>query len=218
MSYSQEEESGKAQAIARLNNCGAFLLASGDVKHAVQKLKQAMVLLGSIAETVELVALEDNAFAGSLDIPGLNDEKSSFFVFNKAVLLREYSKVDLALANAVLILNLALVFHQRGKTHCDDDKLRKAIHFYHLCSQQVMDLPTSSGTVLLLACLNNKADAHFALGEYDMCEEVLESIGSLAEYVPTAEDCSGALMEEEKWNEIFLNVAVIRAPTTAPTA
>lgn len=205
----------------RFNNAGAAFLASNDGGSAVQMLKKALVIMERLSreeESEDLImtqAPKEAMHYPFVEVPGLED---TFFVFNRALVLDSSPSdgVDLAFANAAILFNLALAFHQRGRTFCQATKLQRAIHLYELAARLVADVSSTQGA-LAIAALNNQAHIHRELCEFKEACIVLEEVCVLAEHVPnsSSSDAFGA----ELFGEIFLNVTMSsQIPSTAASA
>jgi hypothetical protein len=150
-----------------------------------------------------------------VEVPGLED---TFFVFNRALVLDSspFNGVGLAFANAAILFNLALTFHQRGRTFCEAVKLQRAMHLYELAASLIVDVSSPQGA-LVIAALNNQAHIHRELCQFKEACDVLEEVCDLAEHVPnsSSSDAFGA----ELFGEIFLNVTISsQIPCTAASA
>lgn len=217
------------QEIARLNNEGARYLASNVANDGVKALKSALVIMGGIADTVDMMmdceseSQKSNDCCPSLEVPGLEDV---FFIYNRAVLLDPSETSDLSATNAIILFNLALAFHQRGLLCGQEAKLGKAVHLYDLCTKLVYDVSSSLGP-LILAALNNQAQIYYSMGDYAKVEEQLQVIRSVAEYVTMPRENTRSssntnvnkpAFEQRHFEEIYLNVAITQPPTTAASA
>jgi hypothetical protein len=205
----------------RFNNAGAAFLASNDGGSAVQMLKNALVIMERLSrdedseDLIMIQAPKEAIHYPFVEVPGMDD---TFFVYNRALVLDSSPSngVDLAFANAAILFNLALAFHQRGMTSCQAAKLRRAIPLYELAVRLVADVSSAQGA-LAIAALNNQAHIHRELCEFNEACLVLNQVCELAEHVPNSSsaDAFGA----ELFDDIFLNVTMSsQIPSTAASA
>jgi tetratricopeptide (TPR) repeat protein len=209
------------QEACRLNNLGVMHLSHQDAASAVKAFKTSLSIMEGVAGKADSADMCSSTANKCLSCPsaviaGLED---SFFIYNRALLLDPaFAQTDLAFANAVILFNLALTFHQRGKALGQLPKLQKALYLYDVSTKLIADMSSSAGA-LSLAALNNQAQILFALGEYSRGRELLDRVQSLAEQVPTpAEDDASSTFARYHFDEMYLNVTVSQPPTTAPSA
>jgi tetratricopeptide (TPR) repeat protein len=206
----------KLNEISHLNKVGASYLAVGDGGKAMKAFKGALVIMSDIAQDPaagELFACS-HQHCTSVDIPGLDGD--SFFVYNKALLFESSDQIDLSFTNAILLFNMALTFHQRGRVANEESKLRKSQSLYKLSSELVPEISSCSGA-LLLAALNNQTHIHFELGDYEQFGATLKIMEKEASEICPAE-CSSSPFTQEHFDQFYLNIAVTRPPSAAPCA
>lgn len=210
------------QEACQLNNSGASFLASGNAGSAVKALKSALVIMESISrddarEDPIKSHLASDATQATVEIPGLDDP---FFIYNRALLLDTTSiqEMDLAFSNAVVLFNLSLTFHQRGKTCCQEAKLQHALRFYELSANLVSNSSSNCSAALVMAALNNQAQICYNLCHYNVATHVLNQVRELAQEVSAPQDTSSPF-SQEVLDQIYLNVLTIsHPPTTASSA
>lgn len=211
------------QEAARLNFTGASLLASNDAGNAVKALKAALQIMQNLTMTPEAddhaIRFHKEQVCSAIELPQMCD---SFYVFNKALIFNVTEEVDLGFYNAVIMFNMALAFHQHGLAFGQDNKLRKAIHIYGLCSKLLDGDKTASSASLLMAAINNQAQVHYALSEYENARQVLDQLKACAEDAVATMDTEttneSSPFQPQDMDEFFLNIAITQPPTAAPMA
>lgn len=209
------------QEIARLNNQGAACLASGDDSNAIKAFKSCLALMQDIAGTADLSLFSSqmsSAFT-SVEVPGLTDEVFYLYIYNRALFLKAspYGP-DLSDANAIVLFNLAMVFHQRGMLCGQEVKLHKAVHLYDFCTK-LIEGTTSSMGALVMAALNNQAQIHFSLCNYLKSVEMAERIRLVSEHVQFPSPNMTSAFEQHHFDEIYLNLLIFtQPPNTAASA
>lgn len=208
----------KLQEIAHLNKVGASYLAVGNGGSAVKAFKAALVTMSRIAEDPiadGLFGSSQHCAFSSIQVPGL--ESDSFFIFDQALVFEASSQMDLSFLNAILLLNLALTFHQKARHTGEEAKLRKALNLCRLAGELITDMSFSSGS-LYLAALNNQAHIHFELGEYGRATCALQAMEKAASEICFSESPISSPFTQEYFDQIYLNIAVTRAPIAAACA
>lgn len=214
------------QEAGRLTRVGAAHLSCRDGTKAMKAFKSAIVLVRDLSAEAESSSQQPCHQQGSqqeqcytaMQIPGLED---SFYIYNHALLFEAASSslADLQTVTAILLFNIALCCHQRGreKGGCDETKLRQAIHMYEL-SIGLMTDSTPWSQALIMVALNNQAQIQYCeLCEYDVARENLDAICTLS---PAFEpDAPSRAFEQRHFEEIFLNVIFSElSPSVAPSA
>lgn len=209
------------QEAARLNTMGASLLAGNDLPRAVQAFREALSLMQSFINAHGVPDASNNAqdpVCASFQVKALNEP---FYVFNEALTFEAAPDMDLSLANAFVLFNLALCFHVRGKTeNGTDSKLRKACHLYNLCENLLAPEESATNGALLVAVANNRAQCERELMQYDMAFERLQTVLDLAYSLLPAmnNECSQTPFRGSFFDEVFLNATMAQPPATAPCA
>ena len=201
--------------IAQLNKIGVLSLASGSEGEALKAFKQALVTMGQLTQhpESEVHFMSKVQTCTTQPLQGLN---SSFYLYNKAFVFEGNLQLDIAYANALILFNLAITFHQRGISQRDESKLRRALSLYDLSIQLISELSPYSGA-LLVAALNNSAQIQYGLGDYQGACETLELLENEAVHLPLSA-CSQDVLGEEQIEQIFLNIALTMPPTVAASA
>jgi hypothetical protein len=201
--------------IAHLNKVGVSHLASGCGGEALKAFKEALVIMRKATEhpDSEELFMSKVQTCSTQDINGLD---SSFYLYNNAFLFEATAGLDIAFANAIVLFNLAIAFHQRGMSTGEEPKLRRALSLYDLSTQLISEVTPYSGA-LLMAALNNAAQIQFGLADYQGACETLAMLQSEATHLPLSE-CSPDILGEEHLDQIFLNVALTKPPTAAASA
>lgn len=188
--------------------------------------RDALVSYGK-ESNIELSSQTDRHKTAELDrrrqitvpVPGLHDRDS--FIYNHALtcpcdIAREDLEFYIHVHSAVVIFNMALAHHRKGKTHRLPSLLRKAICLYDM-SLALLENGPSKGTGLLVkvACLNNKAQINHAHGEYTEARVSLDQLSRII----LANGNSGALILDESDVEGFLlNLLLLNPPQVAQAA
>lgn len=202
---------------SRTNSEGVACLASGDALNAVKSFRAALSIMEEVAQCVESVELAHSQAHNCPSVEIALDDPV-MFIYNRAIVLDGSCETDLAFANAVILFNLGLTFHQRGKLRNDASKLQKAVYLYGVSSKLITNTASSSGA-LVLAALNNQAQILFSLGDYVNAKDTLEQMRSIAHSVPVpTDDRKCNTFARYHFDEFFLNVAVTEPPHTAPMA
>ncbi|CAB9516447.1 expressed unknown protein [Seminavis robusta] len=215
------------QHACSLNNAGAAYMASNNGGQGVKFLKKALIIMEGISREEEsdiIMAPSDGiAHFPFVEIPGLEEDEDTFYVYNRALVLdppSDVSMTDLVFLNASILFNLALAFHQHGKVRCQEPMLRKAINLYDLAARLIEDLSSSYGA-LVVAALNNQAHIHRELCNFQDASQLLQQVHFLSGQVPEPpmEDSSSSAFTAALFDEIFLNITMAaQIPTTAASA
>ena len=210
--------SSTLQEIARLNNFGVSYLAMGEGSQAVKAFKDALTIVSNFSEQKDDVSMcmfqkKQHCVSRSQAVTGLD---GTFFVYSNGLLIDASEDMDIVFMNCIILFNLALAFHQRGMVYGQEAKLRKALTLYDLCMQLTSgDSPCSAA--LLLVSLNNSAQIHFELADYEYAAEALEVLYQESETVSLS-DCPPALLDQRHVEQFSLNVLLTVRPTTAACA
>lgn len=228
------------QEAYKLNNTGVACLFSKDAGSAVKAFKSALSIMEHISNddaSEDLIFPDADHVEGCpwVEIPGLQD--ATFFIYNRAILFgpssSSYQDTDLVFSNAAILFNLALAFHHHGQLCCREPLLRRAAFMYGHVIKLVANLAhnangnNSSATALAVAAMNNQAQILHSdlVCEYAHARVILEQVRALSDQVqllvpdedPAAQPTS-ALFDRRQFDEIYLNVAIVQAPTAAPSA
>ncbi|CAB9515486.1 expressed unknown protein [Seminavis robusta] len=228
-----------AAIAANLNCLGAALLEIGDRFGARASFGQS---LGMITQATDLtpvgqqVEVQANLFLPpqfypperhpALQVtrrigaraPSLPPEGGPFLynqplVFGPKILL---SRANLPFYSAIVTFNVALTFHVKPSNTIDELSLRLASSLYNLALCVLLDGQNAplGASLPFAALLNNKAEAHFELGEYETCKLILEGLWAL-------------LFNQQIWPPLegpeldgfFYNIlCLLNSPLHAPTA
>ena len=202
--------------IARLNQAGVAYLAVGERDHAVKAFTAALGIMSKVTQepsSMQIFQSTHHQISGSQAISGLD---TSFYVYNNGLIFDASEDMDIVFSNSIILFNLALAFHQRGIMCGQEVKLRKALSMYDLCLQLIIELSPCSAA-LLLAALNNSAQIHFELADYQCASETLDALYGESAHVFLSE-CPPALLEQYHIDQFLLNVSLAKPPTTAACA
>lgn len=209
------------QEAARLNYSGASLLASNNAAGAIKVFKAALqimqVLTTAPEASEEAIRSNKEQRCSAFELSGFVD---CFYVFDKALLFDVSQHVDLGFANAIIMFNMALCFHQHGLRLSQETKLRKALNIYELCIQLIANDKTVSSGSLLLAAMNNQAHVHYALSDYHQARQGLDQLQICAESIicMSGTQTESSAFSARDFDEFFLNIALTQPPTVAPSA
>ncbi len=161
----------------------------------------------------------DRRQQGTIPVPGFHDRDS--FIYSHALtcpcdIAREDLEFFIHVHSSVVIFNMALAHHRKGKTHRLPGLLRKAISLYDM-SLALLENGPNTGTALLVkvACLNNKAQVNYERGEYVKARESLDILSRIM----LANGSNGALILDESDIEGFLlNLLLLNPPHVAQAA
>ena len=214
-----------------MNTAGVHALALGNAPVAHQSFRQALETLSCAASlcSQELAPVEgiDSAKSNSWQPTGLSHcpvlglENEGFYVCNSALL---YNFQDFIINDATIAMcchstmfNMALTLHQRGIELGVRSSLLSAGRLYEQCLKISSDLAETNGDahVIKMATLNNVAQLHYSLGDYTSAIETLEAVRAL---LPDTDVTSPAMTNMLQMDDLFLNILVTSAPTTAPCA
>jgi hypothetical protein len=137
------------------------------------------------------------------------------FVFNSTLIPQDQDGI--AVFSAVVVFNMAIVFHQKSLLE-SDPFVTKALHLYESSVDLFSKISSRydlSGTIAL--ALNNKASLHFAGGDYESSDlelERLQSVMARAEYSMSTE----AILQGSDFQGILMNLLMLRPPRIAQAA
>lgn len=137
------------------------------------------------------------------------------FVFNPTLIPQDQDGI--AIFSAVVVFNMAVVFHQ--KSFIENDPFRtKALHLYESSVDLFSKISSRydlSGTIAV--ALNNKASLYFAIGDYESSDQELERLQSVMERAEYSTS-TAAILQGSDFQGILLNLLTLRPPRIAQAA
>jgi len=237
----------RLQEVTHLNATGVQALIKGDGGNALRAFKGALAIMDRVAQDP---SYDDDLFENteqfciSQPIVGLqecnhgnvsNDNvNNTFFLYGKAIVFHASAKMDIRFANAALLFNLALTFHQGGlmassRMGHQQAKLQKAVSLYNLSIQVIQDdaaHASPAASAIFMAALNNSAHIQYEMCDYEastatlkMLEwEAYQQVSSVVQEQQQPSYCSSKLLENEDMDQLLLNVVCVKRPSTAASA
>ena len=219
-----------------MNTAGVHALSLGNAPAAHNSFRQALQTLSSAAAAI---GNEGAASSISIDepkncsgwqatclssciVPGF--EKEDYYICNNALVYdiqgKGVNSHSIALCCHCTMFNLALTLHQRGISMGSQNNLLSAGRMYEQCLKLGADLPGSfeDNNVIKMAVLNNVAQLQYSLGQFEAAVETLQTIRALLQETNLEECVSPAITSFLRLDDLFLNILVTAAPTTAPCA
>ena len=204
---------------ARLNKAGVAYLAANDGVKAFQFfmeslaiLKQLLVAHEESAEAEDILMTEDGNVmrCSSREVPVQGD---SLYIYNQALIFEAPHQGDFSFPNAIILFNMALAIHQRGKATGREALLRRALALYEY-SMEVANNESIDGGALVVAALNNQTEIYYGLGDYTHAQERLEWTNDLLR----ADHFGSIALEDRYLDEFCLNIMTMKPPTAAACA
>jgi hypothetical protein len=208
----------------QLNNDGVNMLMNGNSAEAVKPLQSALALMKQIANMSDEESEQDRPL--QIKMPFRECEKDisdSFnnycFVYNRPFILETVTRkaeleVLLPIYSSIIILNLAMTYHENGRRQ--SKSLRRASLLYKMCLQLLQSASFQSvGTVsLLLLVLNNRAQIF-----HDECDYVQSRncFDALSKLMAKNQDIT-LILHESVIQGLLLNAMLLDAPTAARAA
>ena len=144
-----------------------------------------------------------------------------------------------------IIFNLALLYHKRALTHDNDNCYRKADDLYRKITL-ILGYPNSlettgtdcnpmrlsdSASIIMIAAINNMSQIRYERGHYDLAEDGIRALSHILQIsspsiatIPiqggpsTTNQTATANTTAEFWNQIVLNVLLMKQPSLAAAA
>ena len=219
---------------SKMNSAGVHALSLGNAQTAYQSFRQALQALSSAAalcdQEVRFMNCDESKTCSawqatclsSCIIPGLEDEGN--YICDNALVYNIQGKSmnsdSIAICCHYTMFNLALTLHQRGISVGSQSNLLSAGRMYEQCLKLGADLPGSfeDNNVIKMAVLNNVAQLQYSLGQFEAAVETLQTIRALLQETNLEECVSPAITSFLRLDDLFLNILVTAAPTTAPCA
>ena len=223
------------QLVAAHNLTGVHHLALGDSLAAMNSFQQALSIIRELAETVlpNAAAAAAAAAAGGsttgvptqpswhsslllVPIPGMQDDASSFYIYDQAVSFLAPPAVTVAphqwptyyhRVSMILLLNTALAYHyhsmtvscrlpqQKSVNETADTFGKKAIWLYGMCSALAESNLATDAAFAAAVCtlsLNNGVHMHVRQNEFRAAMDLLQDLGTAFYHMEVA-----ATMDEE---------------------
>ena len=225
---------------AKENTEGVGKLQKGDAERAFHSLVKALSTLKKLrhlhteSQSPALANIQHNRCFKIINVPYLEDK--GFFIYANALVFStdlgktsngdssRFSLADtLTLCEAIVLFNVALLYHQRGK-HCGQDRaLLGALDLYE--QSQAILLGINAGypeevCMLKIAAMNNRIHILNEIANYPGAQEqvnelLLQSVNALA-----ANNSGKGLsfLTKTDVDNFLLNALIIRRFNTAPCA
>lgn len=216
---------------AYLNRDGATLLVAGDLNMAVDRLFDALDTLmqagGFLPAPTVAVAYMSRSFPFEIEVPGSrrssasspNNEcdDGSYFVYGNPFVFHpilvdtpEYA----ANCVAVVLFNLGLALHQRGR-QADSRALYRARSMYDMSLALVATMSCQAAcSNLKVAATNNKAHVQFEVSDVRDAKSTLHSLLNILSTTKT----NPPPFEEVEIEKFYMNILHLNASTLAGAA
>lgn len=218
---------------AFFNNQGTIHLGTGETGKAFKSFKASLQSLAkAIVKADESSQMEDDATAGNSSeeisratprsiMNQKQDEEGQPYLYSKGLVFYPSSTltlVDLSFYCSVVVFNLVITFHSRGKNFQERD-LHKLLQMYDLCLKLISESSRSSqydcGN-LMVAALNNKSVVHSELEQHTTARRMLYHVWDVMQYP----ERRPRHMERWEIEGIFLNIylVLVNGPQVAGAA
>jgi tetratricopeptide (TPR) repeat protein len=186
-----------------LNNMGSTLIASGQISEGIGALQRALLGIKqatlSSENNIANTDLKDGEASNNRSplyniteshqdtVSDLNQSQSQNFVYSRSfeLDLMDSKILDdsmISLCSATVLFNLALSYHQQG-LQGKGTLLQKALLFYQLSLQVLALEPVlqeePAALILIIVALNNKANCHCELCDYDQYLVTIEEMADM---------------------------------------
>jgi len=220
---------------ASVNRQGVDHLSRGSGKKAFECFRKALKLLKEFEEPPEESKANSSLFqqeqheedphhphsCSSVPVPHFEDKE--FYIYGNALMFDPFSTcsphLSLDFYGAVILFNMGLSLHWKGKDRCEQKALERSVTCYELSLQLLEDLDEQSyvSNMLLTAIWNNMSHIHFLLGEHDTALDMLDEIRKLSSSLRGMKNNS-IVFQPGHVEEFFLNGVVMRAGPHAAAA
>ena len=238
----------------QLNNQGVKALERGDDESALTSLAKAIRILkqqiasapnpedDAVDEDSKKMSFASSAQHSTVMLPEMGEQHQSF-IFNEALNLsrppgsqydEELTEHDVHVYTGVVIFNLALAHHRRGKdgqvATGRGGCLTKADKLYGMALKVLAHDFTNSVSVLVkLASINNMAEIRFEMGDNDSARTGLQLLSKLLQQCSdstlsnstrsmSSSIADSPMFQEPQIQGLLMNVLLLRAPKVAPAA
>jgi tetratricopeptide (TPR) repeat protein len=222
---------------ARLNSEGVLLLNEGADQESARALTEALSIMQSeLVQSTQKGPDQGLAPRGSIEFAESISmvASSSHFIFNRGIYFDSSNTATkdaeesslLHLYSAAIIFNLALLYHKRALLHNNANCFRKADDLYRKITMILgwpnSDQATLSGAtaVILVAAINNMSHIRYEQGHYELAEEGLRALAHILQTTSSTLQVpgSGVSPSGDFWNQIVLNVLLLKQPSLAAAA
>jgi hypothetical protein len=212
-----------------LNNEGVERMAENRDQEAVELLTKSLTLVKQILAASEAAAASESQSSSSspkamlhqqisLSLAGLHDQHCFIYSHPVAFALDEEGGAvpdqDTHIYSAVIILNLALIYHRKGLSLSSAACLLKAERMYDMCLSLLSGSCPAGTTALLVkfAALNNLSQLKHMRGEYQSSLQGFQYLGSLLGMSSTS------VCDDTIYQGMLLNVLCTTVPQAAGAA
>lgn len=217
-----------------MNTAGVRALSLRNARAAHHSFQQALKILSLAAGLCnqESISMDcDRATKSSgwqatglshCAVPGFDNEGyyicTNAFVYNFQG--KDIDSETIAILCHCTMFNLALTLHQRGISVGARNALLSAGRMYEQCLKLIAELaePAEDNNVIKMVILNNVAQLQYSLGEFEAAVESLQAVRDLLPETNIDDCVSPANTSILQMDDLFLNILVTAAPTTAPCA
>lgn len=237
----------RSQSVYAINNAGVAALQAGELKAAMEAFSFALQSAANSIETSEeqVLARSWNAnmnlgFEDDLHVLSAKDSYPWFKAntYTKGICLIPLSNgnslaalLRASIVPAVIIFNLALVYHISGLKRSDEKGerlLRKSGSLYEKAKMLLREAGSSLvvshkqpvADILVMAIYNNLAQINYHLLDYEASQSHFNDLVMFASSIRPEDHQDKAVASMLEWHRAYflLNVFTFRAPSMAPAA
>ena len=229
-----------------LNNLGVALLESKDTVHAIHSFQRAVNIMKEytdvLASQESSAGPADDTFmryetpSPAIDafckletgtkLESLN--QGIYYTYDRPLLLptdvsvstQESLDTYMLTSSAILIFNFGMACHQFGKETGQEGALRQAVQIYELTLRMINRSCISEylSKVVMCLALNNLANLHSDLCDYENCECCLECVKEILFHDSNIDLFALDFLDETEWSELKLNLMYGQTPSAASAA
>jgi hypothetical protein len=219
-----------------LNNWGVNLLEFNDTVCAIDTFQRAVHMMKHFTDSVVTIQLDldfdQPSMLPSLRRPSTGTAVSSFqlrtgtkldclgkgvyYTYDRPILLPTDNKIstpeefnsNMVVSGAILVFNFGMACHQLGTQSGQEASLRQAVRIYELTLNMLHQtgIHESYSMVLMCLALNNLANIHSDLCDYESCESCLECVRDLLMDDANIDSFALEFIDESDWTELKLNL------------
>lgn len=233
---------------ARCNNLGVqLLLLQPYSDHSIETFQHAAHLIKEITEvTVRTSFLQVDTNSNLLSthhLPMLHNpcrfqlqaykslgslDKGAYYVYNRPFVLPTFCvqsnpmefATRLITSSAVIVFNLGISFHQYSRQCERTAPLHHAMLCYQLTLRMIVQngIQRDFGNFLMCVTLNNLANIHNDLCDFDSSKTCLDRLRVLIGNDSHIRECASDFMNDAEWSALKLNILYSRFSITAQAA
>lgn len=229
-----------------LNNLGVALLESKDTVHAIHSFQRAVNIMKEFTDVlasqdVSDAPADDSTMRYETPSPEIEAlcklqtgtkleslNQGIYYTYDRPLLLptnvivpnQEALDTYMLTSSAILIFNFGMACHQFGKETGQEGALRQAVQIYELTLRMINRSCISEylSKVVMCLALNNLANLHSDLCDYDNCECCLECVKELLFHDSNIDVFALDFLDESEWSELKLNLMYGQTPSAASAA